>query len=72
MNSVQECQELENHKVKSASESARGRTYREKGLSSLGYKLEEWPAGWRSNIQILIWDILGCQINEKTTEGSHL
>ena len=46
--------------------------YREKGLSSLGYKLEERPAGWRSNIQILIWNILSCQINEKTTEGSHL
>ena len=61
-----------NHKVKSMSKSARGQTYREKGLSSLGYKLEERPAGWRSNTQILIWDILGCQINEKTTEGSYL
>ena len=61
-----------NHKVKSASKSTRGRTYREKGLSSLGYKLEERPTGWRSNTQILIRNILGCQINEKTAEGSHL
>ena len=51
---------------------ARGQTYREKDLASLGYKLEERPAGWRSKTQILIWDKLGCQINEKTTEGSHL
>ena len=51
---------------------ARGQTYRERDLTSLGYKLKEQPVGWRSKTEILIQNKLSCQINEKMTEGSHL
>ena len=76
MNSNQECfrtQELqENHKTEGMCKCAQGQTYREKSLALLGYKLEERPVGQGSGIQILIQDILGCQINEKMTKGSHV